>query len=298
MRKGLPGTRPLLRHAVPIVAIVKERATRRALERAALLSRQEILFTDSLRALDDIIRGGPVKAVLLEIDALAPALSAEHYDALGMKHPGVPVLACSCLTPQSCGAALTASARGLTGFLFADFDDVVGAVDAARADNAEVWVLRTVEAEVGDRLPAPLHDILASCVRDARTGLNLKKLAASLNMSERSIVRRLRRYGISARALIAWGRILVAARLMRHEGRTLEQAALQLGLSSGPALFKMFWERAKLRSSDLIGVEGWRLLVDAMMTTIEHSAIQARGRGRRPRAGAKLRKKSAKDNSD
>lgn len=219
-----------------------------------------------------------MKAVLLEIDASAPELSAEHYAALRVKHPGMPVLACSCLTPDSCGKLLAAAARGVTGFYFAEFEDVIEAANAAQASSAEEWVLRMVETEAGDRLPALLRHVLARCIRDARGRLTVPKLAASLKLSDRSITKQLRAYGTSASALVAWGRILVAARIMEHEGLTLDQAALELGLSSSSALFRMLWHRAGLRFREVTVVGGPRMLLEALVETVGHSSFHGRDR--------------------
>lgn len=146
------------------------------------------------------------------------------------RHPGPRVLLPHAAVVQGGSRGVRARCHGIS--FSPTFDDVVRAANGARADNAEMCVPRAVEAEIGDRLPLLLHDILTCFVQDARSGLNLKKMAASLHMSERSIIRRLQRHGISARAQIAWGQMLVAARIMRHEGRTLEEAALKLSLAA------------------------------------------------------------------
>lgn len=276
-----------------LVALVTDPSVRVALSKAASEMEYEVLFCENKQELECVLRRVPVMGVLVGLHATAPQMRREDLKELRWWLRGIPMLACSRLTPQGCGAVLAAAAQGLDGFFFPEIEDVLSVLDFLEEGGAEEWALRALDAEVGGELPVGLRQVLERCIRHARDGLTVRQLARELHVNQRTVLKRLEPSGMTAGALIAWGKVLVAARLLEKGGTTIEQIALYLGLSSGAALHAMLKRYAAMSARDVRRPGGSTQVLHAIVVTIKYSGIRRNTRSQRARKGNPKKQKRA-----
>jgi AraC-like DNA-binding protein len=92
---------------------------------------------------------------------------------------------------------------------------------------------------LGDTAPTA-RDAALACVARAHERLSPEKLARLLGVRRRALTERLARAGLPApQRLIAWGRLIVAARLLEDPDRKADAIAMTLDFPSGSAFRNM-----------------------------------------------------------
>src|SRR3546814_9586520 len=83
-------------------------------------------------------------------------------------------------------------------------------------------------------LPICLTPFVTFCLEQARRAITVPEAAAALGVHRKTLVDRLAAAGFpTPSAMIAWCRLITAARLLEDPGRTVEQVALLLDFPSG-----------------------------------------------------------------
>jgi AraC-like DNA-binding protein len=92
--------------------------------------------------------------------------------------------------------------------------------------------------------PAAVHAVLGA-ISVSHENADAATLASICRCSERTLRRRLRKFGLpQPAALIAWGKVLVASHMLTRSEKTVEGVALQLHLGGSAALVHLFRHHA------------------------------------------------------
>jgi AraC-like DNA-binding protein len=118
------------------------------------------------------------------------------------------------------------------------------------------------------------RSILNAAAEIAATGGQSEELARTLNVSMRTLLRWCESVGLPPpRQLLAWMRILLAAELLDHPGRTVEDVASACGYASDSGLRRVF--------SDFLGTNPKTLRKGSAFTTASRAFRRALGESRR-----------------
>ncbi len=191
--------------------------------------------------------------------------------------PSIPVVMYLPFSNETSSIVLDYARAGVSQLVFQGVDDLRtplrGAVNAA-LDHASAL---SVGAELESLVPANLQPFLRYCLEHARSEMSVEDAAAAMGVHRKTLVGRLRAaYLPPPRAIIAWSRLILAARLLDDPGRTVEQVALMLDFPSGAALRNMFKRYTGLRASEVRQNGGVRCALHAFKGELEKAASKSR----------------------
>jgi AraC-like DNA-binding protein len=132
-------------------------------------------------------------------------------------------------------AVIDAGRFGLDGLIMADADDeprrLLPLIEQAEARG----VLETLRRALGDVKPT-VRDATLIAVTRAHQRLSPEGMAKILGVRRKNLSERLAQAGFpTAQRLIAWGRLIVAARMLEDSERSADSVALALDFPSGSA---------------------------------------------------------------
>jgi AraC-like DNA-binding protein len=204
--------------------------------RAALRDRYSVItcgdWSDLLRA----CANEPVSMAV--IDLFASATLNDAFDALRQlkrRFPSVAVVLYSSVPPAQPRDLFEAGRFGLDGLIMADVDDeprrLLPLIEQAEARG----VLETLRRALGDVKPT-VRDATLIAVTRAHQRLSPEGMAKILGVRRKNLSERLAQAGFpTAQRLIAWGRLIVAARMLEDSERSADSVALALDFPSGSA---------------------------------------------------------------
>jgi AraC-like DNA-binding protein len=151
-----------------------------------------------------------------------------------------PLIAYAPVTPSAMRQCLLATQAGVHDVAIRGYDDLRLFVRR----SLESHYARPMAAEIVDQVSGacgPLDEeaaqVVRCCVQEARARLTVDGLASALGLSRRTVAKRLHAAGLPApESLIMWGRLLVAAWLLRNPRCSVARTALELGFPSAQAL--------------------------------------------------------------
>jgi transcriptional regulator GlxA family with amidase domain len=131
---------------------------------------------------------------------------------------------------------------------------------------------------VAPLLNAEGASILAYCLEHANRALTVEMMARDLGVHRKTLVNRLAAAHLPVPSvLVAWCRLLLAARLMEDESRATEQIAFALDFGSGAALRNMLRRYTGLRPNEIRANGGLSCVVahflNALMNAQQLSAL-------------------------
>ena len=162
---------------------------------------------------------------------------------------------------------------GVDDLVFRGADDVrlVLADVLARAEQQTMAAI--VLAELRDTLPAIAHGILAYFLEHAGDPPSVGAAADALGLHRKTLVNRMAKAQLPPpSALVAWARLLAAARLLEDAGRSVEQAAHLLNYDSPNALRNMLKRHTGMRPAEVRENGGLRCVLELFKAAL--------GRGR------------------
>jgi AraC-like DNA-binding protein len=209
------------------------------------------------------------RAVLLELRDERGSELAPLIGRIRQRAPASPIVIYCWLGPSVAGDILELARAGVNGLVLRGYDDVgvvlQHALERAEDDGVARNVVKAVEPLVRRRG----RIILEYCVRHARDGLTVRRVAGVHGVHRNTLVVQLARAGLPPpRQVIAWSRLLVAAHLMEDPSRAVDGIALELDLASGSALRNMLRRYAGLRPSDVRARGGLACVLDAFKDTL------------------------------
>jgi AraC-like DNA-binding protein len=219
-----------------LVATLLPNQLRQERAEIALRERHGLLACESWEALFAACARRAVTLAL--VDLFAPAGAAPAFDALRQmkrRFPSVTVVLYTSAPPARPRDLFEAGRFGFDGLVLADQDDDPRRLRAI-IDQAEArGVIHLLRPALTDLRPT-VRDALLLCVTRAHQHLTPDELARVLGLRRKLLSDRLSQSGFpTSQRLIAWGRLIVAARLLEDAERTADGVALALDYPSGSA---------------------------------------------------------------
>ncbi len=144
-------------------------------------------------------------------------------------------------------------------------DDDAGAIGEAVARSHASATAGSVANDLQGRLPTLLIEALRLAVENAGQRPAMADLARDLGMSTHQLAWQLKALDAPhTQALLVWGRLLHAARLLEW-GRTVESAAHQSGYASASALHRAFRLRVGFPPGDVSDRGGMTTILGALL---------------------------------
>ncbi|HEY0017777.1 MAG TPA: helix-turn-helix domain-containing protein [Longimicrobium sp.] len=196
---------------------------------------------------------GTVTAGLALVDPYhGGALAQAEIWRLRARHPALELVAYADFTGRPAGDPFTLAQLGVRAVVPRGAPDEAARL-AACLDGAPGWTpLEALIERMRGLLPASVHGWLEPVLRSPLEPRTVPELARRAGCSPRTLRRTLAAAGLpSPEQLLAWRRLLHAARLLEDPGRSVESVARALDLSSGAALRKTLKAMAGLRPRDL-----------------------------------------------
>lgn len=154
-------------------------------------------------------------------------------EAVHQRSAYTPVIGIVSPTPAELRKMAPAVRAGVAEIAIIGIDDVAAVVlafvEPPPYDSAVAYVI----AELAPWVERGARPIVDYCVREARRGLSVEQLCAGLYQSRSTINRRLAAASLAPPSeVIAWARLLVAARLLQASTQTVAATAKVLGFTS------------------------------------------------------------------
>ena len=211
---------------------------------------------------------------------LADVLIVEPWDSAGeeiapvvvaarREFPSLPMVAYCPLTVKAMREVMLLTKAGVDDVLVREYD-VVGVVlrqvlASARGRRTASEVLPALAAQ----LPAEVMPIITCCLEQAGHAVTVEAIARQLGVHRKTLVNRMAAAGLPPpSAVIAWCRLLLAARLLEDPGRSVEQVALALDFGSGTALRNMLRRYARLRPAEVRERGGLRCVLELFVQAL------------------------------
>ncbi|MEP6690237.1 MAG: helix-turn-helix domain-containing protein [Gemmatimonadaceae bacterium] len=159
----------------------------------------------------------------------------EWLRQLKRRYPSVALVAYVGTPPAKARDMFEAGRFGIDGLVVADQDDeprrMLGLIEQADARG----VVEMLRRSIIDVKPT-VRDATLIAVTRAHERLSPETLARILGVRRKALSERLSQSGFpTAQRLIAWGRLIVAARMLEDSGRSADSVALALDFPSGSA---------------------------------------------------------------
>lgn len=155
-------------------------------------------------------------------------------------YPVVPVVGYVDFTPQRARDILSAAHAGATDLILREVDDLDVVASRISDMGCSVDVASRVEMAIKGLVPAHLHEFFLYCIRHACNGITVEGVTARLRRNRKTLSNWLATAQLPPPyRIIGWMRILVAARLLEDQSRSLEKVARELRFVSGAALRNM-----------------------------------------------------------
>jgi len=228
---------------------------------------------------DELLGACGRRAVTLALVDLFPSVvpggepgSFELLRQLKRRFPSVATVLYTGMPPARPRDLFEAGRFGLDALVLAEQDDdptqLRAAVDRAEARGALAPLLPALA-----RLAPTVRDAVLLCVTRAHQPLSPDDLSRILGVRRKLLSARLSQAGFpTSQKLIAWGRLIVAARLLEDPERTADSVALALDYPSGSA-FRNACQRYVRSAPHQIRAEGGAAFVIKML--LEEVALSA-----------------------
>jgi AraC-like DNA-binding protein len=204
--------------------------------RAALRDRYSLRACESLSELLDACGASAVSTVV--VDPYDPRNHAPDFEPLRQlkrRYPSVSIVLYVSLPPATAQHMFEMGRLGLDALVVSDQDDAPTQLLARIEQSGARALADTVRHALGDLKPT-VRDAVLTVVARAHERLSPESLARLLGIRRKLLAERLAEAGFpSPQPLIAWGRLIVAARMLEDEQRSADSVALALEFPSGSA---------------------------------------------------------------
>jgi AraC-like DNA-binding protein len=234
-----------------VVALIATSEVRVALGEALQEARRVVWCSHRDEVLP-ALRDGWVDALLVEPRDREGTSVVPTVLAVREAFPSVPVVACCPLSAAAMHDVLLLSKAGVDDVLVRGIDDVASTVRRIVAGAGARRAASDLLPALRPLLPDDVVPIVACCLEHAAHAITVGQVAALLGVHRKTLVNRLALAGFpTPSAMIAWCRLLLAARLLEDRGRSVEHVALALEFGSGAALRNMLRRYTGLRPGEL-----------------------------------------------
>ena len=254
--------------------------------RAALRDRYTIITATDWNQLLAHCAGEPVSVAVIDLFASASNTN-DAFDwlrQLKRRYPSVTVVLYASIPPARPRDLFEAGRFGIDGLIVADQDDdprrMLPSIEQAEARGV-LELLRPTVAEVRPTV----RDALLVAVTRAHQRLSPETLARILGIRRKVLSDRLAQSGFpTAQRLIAWGRLVVAAKMLEDPDRTADSVALALDFPSGSAFRNTCQRYLHAAPQQIRARGGASYVIGALLRQVQASSA---GRLAQPRSVAR-----------
>jgi AraC-like DNA-binding protein len=230
-----------------IAALLPDPVDRAALRQAA--TTHELLYADSWRELNDLLRRRPVTAAIADIYAEPRKDGVLRIFRIVEGFPFTPIIAWGELDGRDLYRLGKAGAADV--ILSRDADNTVQVAEVLRGALIH-GIPHLVETGLKDQLSPEARALVRYAAERIPSRIQVPDLAAEHDASVSTLERRCERWGIPTPGrLLLWLRVLYGLRWLAEPGRSLESIADQLGYSSGAAFRRAIQATLGLRGAPL-----------------------------------------------
>ncbi|MBX6330456.1 MAG: helix-turn-helix domain-containing protein [Gemmatimonadaceae bacterium] len=226
------------------------------------------------------------------VGLFSPNETSETFDwlrQLERRFPSVTVVAYTAIPPARPRDLFEAGRFGIEGLIIEGEDDAPARLRALVEQAEARGLLDLLRPAMAAANPL-VRDALLVAVTRAHQRLSPERLARILGVRRKVLAARLaeERFPTTQR-LIAWGRLLVAAKLLEDGGRTADSVAAALGFPSGSAFRNTCQRYLHAAPLEVRSSGGARFAVDAFVTACRSGAMRPVTRRGARAAAAMLR---------
>jgi AraC-like DNA-binding protein len=187
---------------------------------------------------------------------------------LRTRYPSVAIVLYVSVPPTPPRELFEAGRFGIDGLVLAEQDDEPRQVRAF-IEQAEARGVLGVVRQVLHGVRPTVRDATLIAVTRAHQRLTPERLARILGLRRKALASRLSQAGFPPPArLIAWGRLIVAARLLEDEQRSVDSVAMSLDYPSGSA-FRNIFRRYLHQTPQHVRAKGaTQFVIDAFMREV------------------------------
>lgn len=204
--------------------------------RTALRDRYTLRSCEGLQDLLDVCGSSAVSTVIVDpYDTRGHPPDFEPLRQLKRLYPSVSIVLYVSIPPATAQHMFEMGRLGLDALVVNDQDDGPTQLLARIEQSGARALADTVRRALGDLRPT-VRDAVLTVVARAHERLSPESLARLLGIRRKLLAERLAEAGFpSPQPLIAWGRLIVAARMLEDEQRSADSVALALEFPSGSA---------------------------------------------------------------
>jgi AraC-like DNA-binding protein len=251
-----------------VVALIPDPRDRERI-REALRPVASVAFCAKRDELLPLVRNQAAAAAVIEPrdandEELAPAVRL-----LKRGYPSVAVLVYCRVAPSDSRSLLPLTRAGVDEVILRGFDDSAMALRSALVAALGTSTLAHAVEELRRIVPDDMMPTVEYCLGRASHAPTVEEVAAALGVHRKTLASRAAGAGLpSPRALIAWGRLLVAARMLEDPRRSVEDVARALEFSAAAELRNMFRRYTELRPLQVRTEGGMELVLDMLKAAI------------------------------
>ncbi len=212
--------------------------TGRARIRNALLGVASVHFCDSVRDLVERAGVDDVDVAIVELHDASGTSTLPAIRLLRERYPSIAVLTYVSVTAGALRETAEAGTLGVRRVIVRDVDDHGAPLRDIVAAALGAGVAEEIVRAAHPVVPGALRPFVRFCAASATRPFHVEDAARALGMHRRTLVYRLRAAGLPPpREIVAWNRLLHAARLLDDPGRALDRVASELGFASASSLY-------------------------------------------------------------
>ena len=254
-----------------IVAALLSEPSRQDRLRTALRERHQLVVATSWTEFLELCDSAPVTTAVIDLKDYAQP-TFDELRQFRLRHGSTALVLYISVPPVSVQDVFEAGRFGFDAMVVADDGDDPRALQSV--------IERAMARGVGELLRTRLghaertaRDAALACVARAHERLSPEKLSRLLGVRRRALTDRLVRAGFPApQRLIAWGRLIVAARLLEDPDRKVDGIAMTLDFPSGSAFRNTCQRYLGATPQELRARGGADYVVSAFLNTIPNGA--------------------------
>ena len=252
-----------------IVAVLVREADGRARIQDALRGHAAVRFCEAQDELLLLVSNGLAGVVVVDVRDRTGASTLPIVREIRDGFPSVPVVAYCALAPDTSRDILALARVGVNDLILRGVSDVGVALRSAIVSAQDHCGAKHIIEALAPMIPPSIVPFMGYCLEHARHALSVSEVATALGVHRKTLVDRLAAASLpTPSAMIAWCRLLLAARLLEDPGRSVEQVALLLDFPSGASLRNMLKRYTGLRPGEIRENGGVRCVLHVMKRTL------------------------------
>jgi AraC-like DNA-binding protein len=263
-----------------VIALCLSDAAAGARLASALDDDHRVLHSPDWRQLIGLVARHPVDLCVIDpYDPFRP-ISRQRLQRLRRKHPDLAIVVYADFDGRA-SDLLDLGRIQVDGILQASGHErratIRKVVDRSLARSAAARVVRTLDG----RIPPIGLECIGWAIEHAEDDPRVRDLATSMGTTPPALARDLRSQGLpSARALLVWGRLLQAARLLERRSTTVDTVAFRVGYATGGGLRRAIKRRCGYPPGELKERGGLAAALDVFEATLHHPDATRAASGR------------------